>query len=102
MESQVSFLHENDPAFIQIKKKLFELESYCSEWKTGSFDKELMPSKVSPESDDRLKRLNKQLNILCPDEMRILFSWHLRFTPGAGRIYFHPDEDKKKIYRIYW
>ena len=27
---------------------------------------------------------------LCPDGEERLFSWHVRYTPGAGRIHFLP------------
>lgn len=43
VEAQISSLHENHPEFIQIKKRLFELEIYCSEWETASFREENIP-----------------------------------------------------------
>lgn len=98
VEARISHLHESHPDFIQIRKRLFELENYCSGWEAGSFKEENIHSKVSPESESRLRQFEHQLTILCPDGIKRLFSWHLRFTPGAGRIYFYPDEDKKKIY----
>ncbi|HAO22388.1 MAG TPA: hypothetical protein DCQ37_19135 [Desulfobacteraceae bacterium] len=98
IEAQISHLHENHAEFIQIKKRLFEINNCCADWQTGMFDIEIMPSKVSPESDSRLKKLKTELTILCPDGTKRLFSLHSRYTPGAGRIYFFPDEKKRIIY----
>lgn len=98
IKDQISYFHENHPEFIQIKKRLFELEAYCREWNTEIFDHGKISSKTTPEHDTRLEKFKDQLTILCPDGKKRLFSWHLRFTPGAGRIYIYPDEGAKKIY----
>ena len=98
VRKQISHLHENHAEFVQIKKRLFELEAYGSVWKTGSFDPENIPSKVTPESSSRLEKHRDKLTLLCPDSRLRLFSWHSRYTPGAGRIHFDPDEDERKIH----
>lgn len=98
IESQLSFLTNVNPEFIQIIKRLFELEDYCSKWKTGVFTGENFPSKVTPESESRLAKFRDKLTILCPEGESRLFSWHSRYTPGAGRIYFFPENSKKTIY----
>jgi hypothetical protein len=98
VESQISFLTNVNPEFNQVIKRLFELENYCSMWKRGIFTGEGFPSKVTPESESRLKKFKDKLIIFCPDGETRLFSWHARYTPGAGRIHFAPDNSKKMIY----
>ena len=98
VENQLSPFHENHPQFNQIKKRLFEMEDYCRDWKSASFDHKKISSKVTPESDTRMKQFQDRLTILCADEKKRLFSWHFRYTPGAGRIYFYPDAETKKIH----
>jgi len=97
VRKQISHLHENHAEFVQIKKRLFELETYCSAWETGSFDPESIPSKVTPESSSRIEKYGDKLTISCPDTRDRLFSWHSRYTPGAGRIHFDPDEGDRQI-----
>ena len=91
-------IHENHPQFNQIKKRLFEMEDYCRDWKSASFDLKKISSKVTPESDTRLEQFQDRLTILYADEKKRLFSWHFRYTPGAGRIYFYPVAETKKIH----
>ncbi len=86
-----------DPILQQVKKRLFELEQYCQIWTTGSFNKNLLPSKTTPESDSRIKEFRQQLTIECPDGKKRLFSWHLRITPGAWRLYFSEELGPRKI-----
>lgn len=52
--------------------------------------------KTTPESEQR-SRL-PQLKILFADGETRTCSWHSRFTPGAGRIHFCPDEPKQTFY----
>ena len=76
---------------------MFELEDYSKKWIRGYFDSEALPSKATPESTSRLNKFTEKLTFACPDNTNRLFSWHLRFTPGAGRIYFFPVDNLKKI-----
>ena len=98
VEDQIKDLKETNPEFTQIKKHLFELNTYCLSWDEGPFNKDDIPSKITPESRSRLDRFHDELNIECPDGIIRSFSLHLRYTPGAGRIYLLPDSQKKKIY----
>lgn len=98
IKSQLIHLNDSHPEFIQIKKRLFELEAYCQKWKQGAFNAASLPSKVTPESATRLKELEAQLTFLCPDDTHRIFSWHSRYTPGAGRIYFFPENNLRKIF----
>jgi hypothetical protein len=76
----------------QVIKRLFELETSCKNWTVGAFDLDSLPSKTSPESESRLKRLKKQLTFRCPDNKERIFSLHVRMTgASAWRLYFSTD-----------
>ena len=53
---------------------------------------------ASPESDTRLNNLENELTFSFEEGVRFLCSWHLRYTPGAGRIHFYHDPANKKVY----
>lgn len=98
VENQIDFLTGNEPEFHLIKKRLFELEDFCSTWNTGIFTGENFPSKVTPESESRISQFKDELTKVCPDGKKREFSWHLRYTPGKGRVHFSPDNSEKRIY----
>jgi hypothetical protein len=92
---QVQQLGKNDPRFHSVCKRLFELNDY--DWSAGKFDPDQMPSKTTPESPATLKIYGAQRTFQCPDGIRRTFSYHGRFTPGAGRIHFYPILESNKI-----
>ncbi len=92
---QVQQLGKNDPRFHSVRKRLFELNDY--DWSLGKFDPDLMPSKTTPESQATLKIYSAQRTFQCPDGIPRIFSYHGRFTPGAGRIHFYPLPASKQI-----
>ncbi len=55
-------------------------------------------TKASPESDTRKKLFASRLTFEFGSGKSYLCSWHLRFTPGAGRIHFFHEPSEKKIY----
>lgn len=55
-------------------------------------------TKASPESHTREKLYCSQLTIQFEGNKSYLCSWHLRFTPGPGRIHFYHAPAEKKIY----
>jgi hypothetical protein len=97
-KGQLSSFSGNQPEFTQIKKRLFELNDYAGQRGIGIFDPELIPSKVSPESDSRKDKFKNELTQKCPDSVSRFFDWHTHFTPGAGnRIHFYPLENSNII-----
>jgi hypothetical protein len=92
VETHLQQYGTGDKALTQIMKRLVELERYASAWTSGRFDPDAIGSKVTPESPETLKQFGQDRIFLCPDGVERLFSWHARFTPHAGRLYFHPDE----------
>lgn len=90
---QLALLDCGSPSLRQVVKRLFELERYSQNWLQGiPFEADQLPSKATPESPGRRDQLEEQLTFLCADGEERRFNWHLRFTPGAGRIYFYPKQ----------
>lgn len=86
---------KDSAAIQQIYWRLLDLERVAANI-TSSVSPEKFRYKTTPESETR-SRL-PQLKILFPDGKTRLCSWHSRFTPGAGRIHFFPDEPKQIFY----
>ncbi|HYU75023.1 MAG TPA: hypothetical protein VEL31_20335 [Ktedonobacteraceae bacterium] len=80
-----------------IMKKLSALDTFCESWHDGSFQYENISGKITPESNETLKKYTDEHTFLCPDGTYRLFSWHARLTPSAWRIYFYVDEKKKLL-----
>lgn len=98
-ERAIAQLHEygkGEHILKQIKSRLIELQEYFNTWSEGRFDSSLVSFKVSPESQRTLEQYVEEHTFLCPDGQYRIFSWHLRMTPGAGRIFFIPDEITRK------
>jgi hypothetical protein len=94
---QMESLGTGNPMLQQVVKRLFELEEYCQRWTSGSFNPGSLPCKVSPESDSRLKQFRQELTFECPDGKKLIFSWHVRMTPGAWRLHFSTELGPGKI-----
>ncbi|MCE7926803.1 MAG: hypothetical protein DYG98_27510 [Haliscomenobacteraceae bacterium CHB4] len=97
IRGQISGFSPNQPEFIQLQKRLFELEEYAAKRKAGVFQADEIPTKVTPESETRKRDFANELIRLCPDGVTRLFDWHARFTPGAWRLHFYPLENTNKI-----
>lgn len=80
-----------------VARRLFQLENYCQTWTTSAFEPKELPTKASPESQATLNQYAKERTFLCPDNHERTFSWHLRLTPGAWRLYFFPLPESKQI-----
>jgi hypothetical protein len=79
------------PRFRAILKRLGELEEYFAAWAGDQFEANGVRSKCTPETPQSLKDNRLALTRFCSDGVPRLFSYHVHFTPGAGRIYFCPD-----------
>lgn len=97
VKGQIAHFSGKQPEFIQLQKRLFELEDYAARRSAGEFDADALPSKVTPESETRLRDFAAELTRACPDGEIRLFSWHARFTPGAWRLHFYPLEKSNEI-----
>ena len=94
---QVEGLTESNPLLRGVVRRLFEFERYCSGWTSGGFDKDGLPSKVSPESAATLAQHGDERTFDLPDGRRLVFSWHARLTPFAWRIHLFPDASARRI-----
>ena len=84
-------------ATAQIFWKLYDLNKVASVFSGRPFDKKMFASKASPESATRASM--SELDVQFEDGIVRHCSWHLRYTPGAGRIHFSSDAgDGKTIY----
>jgi hypothetical protein len=94
----VEQLRMGTPMGAQVLRKLFELEDYCRNWEAGPFNPDLLPSRATPESQSTMQHYGSERRILCPDGEYRDFSWHVRFTPGKGRIHFLPLDAQRRIF----
>ena len=103
VRSQIETMNLGTPQLRQAIKKLFELQNYCIEWKEGGFDKDMLPSKASPESASvrKDKRLSAMRIFTMPNGDEAYCEWHLRLTPDAWRLHFYPDTSTRKIVVCY-
>lgn len=87
---QLIALQVGNPMLRPVAKRLFELEDYCKNWMSGPFSPDTLSCKVTPESTTTLEKYGAERTFLCTDGKQRIFSWHLRLTPGAWRIYIIP------------
>lgn len=81
----------------QVFWKLCDLNKVAITFGGKSFEKKMFTSKASPESASRENM--SELDVMFDDCKVRHCSWHLRYTPGAGRIHFSSDlGDGKTIY----
>jgi hypothetical protein len=90
VEEDLATIRRGDPLLIQIADRLSILQRYFRDW-NGTFDKDAIGTKVTPDSGAALEQHADQRRFLCPDGQTRQFSWHARMTPGAWRLYFYPD-----------
>lgn len=81
--------------FNQVRRRLFELDDYCSKWTKSHFDPAELPAKANVESEATLNQYGSSRAFLCPDGSERVFSWHIRLTPGAWRVYIYPDPETR-------
>lgn len=97
-DTVASQLEQLSPTMLRpVARRLFQLQSYCQEWAKSAFDPKQLPTKASPESQATLNQYAKERTFLCPDNEERTFSWHLRLTPGAWRLYFFPLPESKQM-----
>lgn len=71
-----------------IVKTLFELQNYCQNWKTGSFNLEGYALEESKESEATLNKYSKERTFRCPDGKERLFERHIKLRFCNWRIHF--------------
>lgn len=92
----IRYCHSNEEVS-QIYERLSDLNNVAINLSGHPFKPTMFSSLASPESETRDR--NKALNVLFEDGQKRHCGWHLRYTPGAGRIHFSSDKgDGKTIY----
>ncbi|NTS43034.1 hypothetical protein HRG84_19265 [Flavisolibacter sp. BT320] len=97
VRGQLAAYNANTMGFQTIIARLFDLQSVASAMNGTPITPEHFRTLTSPESDSRIKKYGAQLTFRCPDGHDRLFTWHSRFTPGAGRIHFVAFENQNII-----
>lgn len=85
-----------DPALAQILKRLKEMDEFFAGWDGAPIAPSSLPSCCTPESGETLKAYENAHTFTRASGERRVFSWHVRFTPGAGRIFFDGDAKARK------
>ena len=89
---QLAMLKQGNPMLRSVVGRLFELQDYCQSWQSGPFVSTQLPCKATTESQSTLQQYSLERTFLCPNGQQQIFSWHVRLTPLAWRIYFIPQE----------
>lgn len=89
---QLTVLQEGNSMLRPVIRRLFELEDFCRNWQFGAFLPDTLPCLATTESQVTLQKYGSERTFICPDGQQRLFSWHVRLTPLAWRIYFIPEE----------
>lgn len=95
-KGQIKRNHDR-PSIEQIYLKLQDIDSAAQRLNGGVLRSELFHYKASPEHEQRRKL--PEMYIAFEDGRTRHCEWHLRYTPGCGRIYFSADEgDGQTLY----
>lgn len=97
VRSQIISIPANSISFAQIIGRLFDLQNSAIRFDNTPPKPIDFLTKTTPESNGRIQDFGNRLTILCPDKQNRLFSWHARYTPGAGRIHIFPIKSERRI-----
>ena len=97
VKEQLQSIYRGHLILMPTFKRLYELEGYCNSWLDGPFDPTKIISKATPESSITLETYGLERTFRCHDGIDRVFSWHLRLTPGAWRLYFYPLPEERKL-----
>lgn len=93
VEEQIDGWGGRDPRFVQVVKKLRELDDY---FESADVFSPAALRNCSPESEGTLSAFRTEHTFQTPSGSSELFSWHVRYTPGAGRIFFLPQCNRRR------
>jgi hypothetical protein len=96
VERQLGTLDAGSDQFRQVLVRLFRLDAVIAAWAQDEPRKSvnpefLPPFKCTPETPQTLKEEEAEHTATRPSGEHHLFKWHVRFTPGAGRLFFDVD-----------
>lgn len=88
VEEQLMDLGKGNPQFKGILEKLTLLDDAARDWTEDAFDPRSALPKASPESESTMQQYESSRIFTKNDGQPIVFSWHVRLTPNAWRLYF--------------
>jgi hypothetical protein len=80
-----------------VVRHLSALQTYCSTWTSGGFNKDAIPLTISVESESTLARFGAERTFVCHDGIPRTFSLHTKGTPGPFRIYLLAEAQPGKL-----
>ena len=91
VEAKLKAFDAGSPQFRQVMVKLFALDRAFRDWDRTPIHPDFVAGKCTPESPQTLREERDDHTATRPSGEDVVFSWHLRFTPDAGRIFFEGD-----------
>lgn len=91
VQKQLARLDGGSPELRSVTSRLFELNERFARWDGRPIHPDFLPSKCTPETPHTLREEVDTHTATLPDGMTLVFSWHVRFTPRGGRIFFDGD-----------
>lgn len=85
VESDLRGFVPGEPAWGSVVARLRALDDAAA----APFDPTQL-TKCTPESGPTLATFHREHTFRTEEGAAVLFSWHLRFTPGCGRVFFAP------------
>ena len=97
VRGQLSVFKSGEPALAQVFRRLAELQEVFAAWSgVEPLTQSAFKSKCTAESEPTLAKYKDEHSFTRADGSRPVFSWHVRFTPEPGRIFFLPDAAVRK------
>lgn len=96
VKGQLAEFLGGDIVLSSVIKRLVLLQKFFETWDGTPIGPNSLPTKCTPESAPTLAKYKDEHSFTPPIGPARVFSWHLRFTPGAGRLFFDGDAPRKK------
>lgn len=81
--------------FRAVLRRLQELNEAVGEWKVAEASAPVWRSHITPDSSSRCDQ--GLLTFAIDESTSAVFSWHARYTPGAGRIHFLLNSEERSL-----
>lgn len=96
VRTQLADFRSGDLALRQIVKRLREIQRFFADWDGSPLSPSSAPTKCTRESESTMRTYRKEHTFVRENGQEVEVSWHIRFTPGSGRIFFEGDQNTKK------
>jgi hypothetical protein len=95
-QRQLEALDPGSPALSNVTQRLLAIDAAFGRWDGSPIHPDFLPSKCTPETPQTLAEEVEDHTATRADGSSHLFKWHVRFTPGAGRIFFDGDDATRR------